>query len=171
MTAPGTAPEGPEGPEAQGGWGGITPERCAGELMEAVPLVMRFIRAEMRRRGGPSLSVVQFRALAFLDRHPGAPLSDVADHLGVARPTASTVVDRLVRQGLVVRAEDPRERRRVSLTLSAAGAQLLRQAREATRARVAEVLAGLPAEQLRTVAAAAALLARAFREVAGRDGR
>ena len=61
----------------------ITPELCAREVMETVPLVMRFIRMEMRSRRAPSLSVPQFRVLTFLSHKPGAPLSSVAEHLGV----------------------------------------------------------------------------------------
>jgi hypothetical protein len=60
----------------------ITPDLCAREVMETVPLVMRFIRTEMRSRRAPSLSVPQFRVLTFLSRRPGAPLSSVAEHLG-----------------------------------------------------------------------------------------
>ncbi len=42
--------------------------------MEAVPLVMRFIRADMRAINATDMSVPQFRTLAFLDRNPGASL-------------------------------------------------------------------------------------------------
>jgi hypothetical protein len=44
----------------------LTPELCAQEVMETVPLVMRFIRKEMRSRRAPSLSVPQLRVLTFL---------------------------------------------------------------------------------------------------------
>ncbi|HSB81119.1 MAG TPA: MarR family transcriptional regulator, partial [Candidatus Methylomirabilis sp.] len=95
----------------------VTPNACARTVMETVPLVMRFIRGEMRRQSAPLLSVPQFRALAFLHQRPGACLFAVADHLGVSRPTASTIIDRLVRRGLVARSVDPHERRRVILRL------------------------------------------------------
>src|SRR5215510_2417726 len=108
----------------------VTPVRqCAGEIMETVPAVMRFLRTEMRHHGTPFLSVPQFRVLVFLYRHPGASLSSVAEHLGVTCPTASVLVDRLVRRGLVDRTTYPQERRRVALTLTATGARHLQQAR------------------------------------------
>jgi hypothetical protein len=62
----------------------ITSNQCAREVMETVPLVMRFIHTEMRSRRAPLLSVPQFRVLTFLSGRPGAPLSSVAEHLGVA---------------------------------------------------------------------------------------
>jgi DNA-binding MarR family transcriptional regulator len=111
--------------------------------METIPAVMRFLRTEMRRHGTPFLSVPQFRVLVFLYRHPGTSLSSVADHLGVTCPTASVLVDRLVRRGLIDRTVYPQERRRIALVLTVIGAQHLQQAREAASVRVANLLASL----------------------------
>lgn len=140
----------------------LTPELCALEVMETVPLVMRFMRTQMRRHGPPTLSVPQFRVLRCLNRHPGVPLSFVADHLGVTRPTASNIVDRLVRHGLVNRAEDPRERRCVTLSLTDSGLRLLHQVHEATRDDVAGALSGLSPEQLVKVGEGLDLLGGVF---------
>ncbi len=145
----------------------VTPQTCAHAVIEAVPLVMRFIRAEMHRQAAPRLSVPQFRVLAFLHRHPGACLFAVADHLGVARPTASIMVDRLVRQGLVTRTEDPAERRRAVLRLTTSGARLFQQAREATRAWLANVLRGQSPLSLQQIAEGTSLLAAAFLTLEG----
>jgi DNA-binding MarR family transcriptional regulator len=144
----------------------LTPERCTREVMETVPLVMRFIRMEMRSRRAPSLSVPQFRVLTYLSRRPGVPLSRVAEHLGVARSTASATVDRLVRRKLVSRTSHPEERRSVVLTLTPAGADHLQHAREAASARMAKVLADLPAADLLRVTQGLTLLGSAFREIA-----
>jgi DNA-binding MarR family transcriptional regulator len=133
--------------------------------METIPLVMRFIRKEMRSRRAPSLSVPQLRVLTFLHHVPGAPLASVTEHLGVSRSTASAIVDRLVRRKLVNRTEDPQERRCVVLTLTPAGVQHLQQAREATSTRLAKVLAGLSAADLLHVTAGLTMLRRAFEEI------
>lgn len=137
---------------------GMTPDLCAREVMEGVPLVMRFIRAEMRQQGKPVLSVSQFRALVFLNLSPGAPLREVADYVGVTRPTASALVDRLVRDGLVDRVHHPRQRRQIMLTLTSKGAQLLEQTRAATRSRLASLLADLSPAQVRKIGEGMALL-------------
>ncbi|MBI3325984.1 MAG: MarR family transcriptional regulator [Nitrospinae bacterium] len=143
----------------------IALEISAREVMETVPLVMRFLRAEMRRERTRSLSVPQFRALVFLNQHPGTSLSSVADDLGVTRPTASALIDRLVRRGLVDRSEHPQERRHVVLALTPMGARHLQQGREAARARIASVLASLSAAELHKVAEGVALLGSAFKDV------
>lgn len=140
-----------------------TAEQCAGLVMENIPPVMRFIRAEMRRQGAPGFSMPQFRALAFLSHNPGSSLSSVADHLGVTLATASTTADRLVRHGLVERAAHPQERRRITLTLTDTGTDLLQQARAATRSKVARMLDEFSAEQLRQIVTGVNLLGEAFR--------
>jgi DNA-binding MarR family transcriptional regulator len=148
----------------------LTPDACAGTVMEMVPTVMRFIRTEMRRNRASVLSVPQLRALAFLDHSPGACLLHVADHLGVTTPTASVIVDRLVRRGLLLRSEDPRERRRLVLTLTPKGGRHLEQARSATRSWIADVLAPLPRPALRRIEEGINLLGSAFKQAIGSNG-
>jgi DNA-binding MarR family transcriptional regulator len=144
----------------------MPPELCAREVMETVALVMCFIRTEMRSHRAPALSVPQFRVLTFLSRRPGAPLSSVAEHLGVSRSTASATVDRLVRRQLVNRQTHPEERRSVVLTLTTAGMQHLQQVREEASTRMAKVLAGLSAADLLQVSRGLSLLGSAFKEIA-----
>jgi DNA-binding MarR family transcriptional regulator len=139
------------------------PDLAAGAVMDVVPIVMRFIRTEMRRHGAPALSVPQFRALNFLSHEPGASLSAVAEHLGVTLGTASSTAERLVQQGLIARAAHPTERRRITLTLTPAGDRLLQSARQATRDQVAAVLGELSEDELHRVADGLGLLGRAFK--------
>lgn len=143
----------------------LTPEECAAEVIDAVPLVMQFIRSEMRRQGDTNLlSVPQFRALRFLSQYPGASLSNLAEHLGVTRATASTIVERLVRRGLIQRVEHHQERRRNVHTLTPVGSEHLQQARDAARSRLAGVLAELPDTKLLQVAEGAMLLKDVFKD-------
>jgi DNA-binding MarR family transcriptional regulator len=136
----------------------ITPEQCATEVMETIPLVMQFLRTEMRSQNSPDLSVPQFRTLAFLNRHPGASLSDLAEHLGVSRATASAITERLVQRSLVDRRERPEERRHVVLKLTQAGSEYLQQIRKTTRAQIATIFANLSETQLQRVVEGLAIL-------------
>lgn len=140
-------------------------ERCAQEIVETVFLVVRFIRKEIQRNGALSLSLPQLRTLAFLSRCPGAGLSSLADDLGVTCPTASAIVNRLVRQGLVTRTDHPRERRCIVLTLTRAGSQSLRHARQVACSLVANVLAGRTSAELQKLRKELALLGDVFKGV------
>jgi DNA-binding MarR family transcriptional regulator len=142
---------------------GLTAEDCARVVMEVVPLAMRCIRGEFRRNRGADLSVPQFRVLAFLRRCPGACLFAVADHLGVARPTASVLVDRLVRRGLVARRRDPEERRQVVLQLTPAGVRQFERARHAARTWMASLLTSHSSERLGRITEGLTALAETFR--------
>lgn len=142
----------------------LTPDQCAAQVMEVVPKVMRFMRAEARRQQQPFLSLSQLRVLAFLERCPEASLSEVADYLDVSRSTMSAMIERLVQRSLVDRMEDPQERRRVILTLTTTGAEYLHQVCEVIRSQVAGVLANLSDTQLHQVMEGIALLGEAFED-------
>lgn len=120
---------------------------CATLLMEVVPLTMRYIRTEMRGHKMRGLSIPQFRTLVFLYRNRGASLSQVASEIGLTLPSASKIIDALVRRGLVIRTTSPNDRRYVSLKLSKLGSTTLKQARQGTEAHLAERIAELSAEQ------------------------
>lgn len=146
-----------------------SPERCARRILEVVPLVMRVIRREMRGAMGEKLSVPQFRVLAILGRQGGSSLSAVAEHLGVTGATASNMVDRLVRRGLVSREPDPAERRRVMLDLTAEGAAMLAHARTQARAYLAGRLSALDPAQLDQLLEGLASMAEALVPQAPRE--
>ena len=145
----------------------LTSEQCAADLMEAIHPIMQFIRTEMRNQRESSLSVPQFRLLAFLSRHPGSSLSEVAEHLGVTRATASAMTDRLVQRQLVDRAEDPQERRQIMLKLTEPGSDRLEQMRHTTRSQVAELLTALTAEELANISASLTTLGQVFKSANG----
>ena len=116
-------------------------------VLEVVPRVMRLIRAEMRGAARSSISVPQLRAMLFVRHHPGSSLSALAEHLGVGLASASTMVDRLVRQGLLTRVQDPAERRRVMLGLTPEGTRQLDTARRRASEALADALAACSADQ------------------------
>ncbi|WP_050023053.1 MarR family transcriptional regulator [Verrucomicrobium sp. BvORR034] len=117
-----------------------SPQDCAADLLEVVPLIMRGVRAEVRRDRTPELSMPQFRALSFVERHEGSTLTEVAQFLGLTLPTASKMMDGLVDAGYVQRAPDRRDRRKIKLHLSTEGQQIheaiLLQAREFLASRL-----------------------------------
>src|SRR5213595_3237017 len=88
-----------------------SPEDCAARLLEIIPAVMRTIRARMRQEASVELSVVQFRALARAVRTGGTSVSDIAEHVGLTLPSASKLVQVLVRRAYLRRSAHPADRR------------------------------------------------------------
>ncbi len=139
-----------------------TADECAQEILEVVPLVMRAIRAEMRSFRTPELTVPQFRTLAFLKHHSGASLSDAAEHIGLALPSMSKMIDGLVNRQMVNRDLSPYDRRYVTLALTELGQTTLQMAFDATQARLSELLATLPPAQRETISQAMQFLRPVF---------
>jgi DNA-binding MarR family transcriptional regulator len=126
-------------------------EGCAAAVIETAFDVVRLVRAEIHRSRPARLSLQQVRALGCVDRAAGASLSLVAEQLGLALPSASHLVDGLVRRGLLARRNDAADRRRIRLDLTARGTAALRRAMDLARTTVAERIAGLTASERRAV--------------------
>ncbi len=71
------------------------------------------------------LTVAELAALHLIDRHSELRVGEVASHLDITLPAASRVVTVLVDQDLVIRDEDPSDRRARVLRLSATGRSLI----------------------------------------------
>jgi DNA-binding MarR family transcriptional regulator len=123
-----------------------------------------FFRATRRARsraagplGGTPLTLPQYQLLEALRDEPELPVSELAASAGVASPTATRMLDGLVRDGLAVRTPCERDRRVVLVSLTETGREVVQEAARrvaAGRARVRDHLT--PAEQQQ----AAALLRR-----------
>jgi len=123
-----------------------------------------FFRATRRARGrsagplgGSGLSLAQYQLLEPLREAPELPVSELAASAGVAPPTATRMLDALVRDALVERTPSEHDRRVVLVSLTPAGREAVHAAAErvaGARARVRDRLT--PAEQEQ----AAALLRR-----------
>ena len=79
------------------------------------------------------LSMGQLRMLFALQACGTTSLVRVAERLGVGSPTASVLVDQLVRLGFVDRSEDATDRRRLLLSVSDRGDELLARLRQGRR--------------------------------------
>ena len=112
-------------------------------VLEITLLVTRLVTPEVRRLRPMRLSLSHTRALGFLDANPDADLSALADYVGLALPSTSTLIDGLTRRGLVVRRAAPNDRRRLRLRLTGSGKGALGTALAAARRVLDARFAGL----------------------------
>jgi len=139
-----------------------SPKDTARAVLDVAPLVMRTIRAEMRNAGTLNLSVPQFRTLGFVARNPQTSLSAVAEHIGLALPSMSKLVDGLVERKLVLRQSHSDDRRRITLELTARGDALLQSAHASTQTALAKRLSTLSESERATVVCAMQILQPLF---------
>src|SRR5208282_6087981 len=137
-------------------------DACAREVLDVVPAVMRFIRTEMRSHRALELSVAQFRSLVIIERAAGTSNAGVAAHLGLTPPSACKLIDGLASRGMVTRRESPGDRRRVTLEITAQGAQALASARKASQKSLSRLLGTLDAPEVSDVIRAMSALRRVF---------
>jgi DNA-binding MarR family transcriptional regulator len=135
---------------------------CAQHVLEVVPAVMRVIRQEMRRKTAAEMSVVQFRALALSDYRGGASVSELAEHIGLTMPSASKLIDGLVRRGYLRRRPDSTDRRKSILVATARGARAVELARRTTAKHLSGLLEAVPPEQLGAIEDAMSALRTVF---------
>jgi MarR family transcriptional regulator, organic hydroperoxide resistance regulator len=112
----------------------VSPRVDGGEVEAFSAGLDDFLRALRTARGRfnraplvPELSASQFHLLEPLATSPGPlPMSALADAAGVAPPTASRMIDGLVRRGIAKRTRtEEGDRRRVDVTLTAEGRKLV----------------------------------------------
>jgi len=78
------------------------------------------------------LSMSQIGAIFHIHRLGTCGVTDLGDHLGVTSAAASQLLERLVQQGLLLRTEDPNDRRVKQIVLTDQGRRVLK---ESLRAR------------------------------------
>lgn len=107
------------------------------------------------------LTLPQLKILLLLSMSGSASGRDLSGTLGVSLATMTGIVDRLVAQDLVIRGEDPRDRRVRRVQLSPIGHSLMEGILTAGNARMRRILNRLSVEELATVERATALVAAA----------
>jgi DNA-binding MarR family transcriptional regulator len=111
------------------------------------------------------LSMPQFYMLMRLYHKGGCGISDISSYLDVSAAAASQLVDRLVREGFLERAEDPHDRRAKQVTLSPKGRALIEKGIEVRNRWLEKLIPRLTAEQRQTVAVALGHLTEATRAI------
>lgn len=139
------------------------------QVQDAVEVVQDWIdrrqRAMFARLHGCGQSPAQLHVLGLLRDHGPVTLTQLAGRLGIAPPSASTIVDRMVEAGLVHRERGVADRRLVSLSLTPAGSQALSRASGGRRDRLERVLGQLSDSELADVVRLAARLDAAIAAV------
>lgn len=85
----------------------------------------------------------QLRILFRVRAHPGIDLRTLAEHMGISASAASQQVDKLVDRKLLLRKDDPGDRRRLSLELSERGHQATGEISRASRSYLESALSTL----------------------------
>ena len=121
----------------------------------------RLGRARMRDGlAGFDMTMPQIRTLYFLSRGPQR-MKDISDHLMRGMPSATSMIDRLVRKGYVERVPDPSDRRVVLCRITDTGREMLDRFSRMGAVRFEGLAESLTDDELNKIAPALDLLADA----------
>lgn len=104
------------------------------------------------------LSMSQLGALLHLHRAGSSGVTDLGEQLGVTSPAASQMLERLVRQELIVRLEDPSDRRVKQVILTDKGLQVLEESMRAHQDWLQVLAEGLSDSEKEAITAALQIL-------------
>jgi DNA-binding MarR family transcriptional regulator len=128
--------------------GPARPEPMLMYLVKQVELVIRARLDDIFRPIG--LTALQYTALTVLERHPDMTTAQLARHSFVAAQSMADMITTLTERGLIERHRDRADRRRLVVSLTLSGKDLLDRYRDEVWMLEARMLAGLrPAQILR----------------------
>jgi DNA-binding MarR family transcriptional regulator len=107
------------------------------------------------------LTMAQLKTLVAVQRAAGISVGELARQLSIGEPSASLLVEQLVRRDLAVRTPDPDDRRRVQVSASSLGEDLLTELRHGQQRSLAQWVADLDASDLDALACGLRALAEA----------
>jgi DNA-binding MarR family transcriptional regulator len=122
--------------------------------------VMRLARRMRAQRADTMLTLSQLAALATLDRHGALSPGELAAHEKISPPSMTRLLGVLESGGLVVRTAHPTDRRQVTLAVSPAGLELLKEDRRRRDVWLAQRLQDLDPDELAVLQQAAGILDR-----------
>ena len=122
------------------------------DLLDAAMQAQREVGHALHASADPAwlhldLTMAQLKAL-FVLADDALTVGQLADTLGIGKPAASILVERLVQLGLVARTEDAQDRRRALVSLTAEGSELATRLRQGGRDRLRAWLDQLDADDL-----------------------
>lgn len=134
-------------------------QQAVDDFWEVFPAYWHRVRGYIRQVAleGVGISVEQFHILRHVSQGRDT-VSQLADVKRISRPAISQAVQALVDKGLILRSRHSRDRRRIQLSLTRAGEDLLGSIFDQTRAWMKESFSKLPAADLEAISGALAAL-------------
>lgn len=112
----------------------------ADQINEVMPVMIKeFARRQANELYKGKITLPQFLVLDFLSRQAESKMTALARFMNVTTAAMTGIVDRLVRDGYIVRAGAPEDRRIIRVKLTAKGADLVKKINRERRQMVIEV--------------------------------
>lgn len=124
----------------------VTRSTVSFEIARLMPMIIQGVRLDFFVKRGTTQT--QFLVLMAIHGYGRCTMGTLAKRMQVRMPTATGVINRLVRNGLVRRFPHPADRRQVIVELTAKGQAFIRAFQRVIRLRWEEVLKSLRLKEL-----------------------
>ena len=113
-------------------------------LVEEIFKFSRFMKGQMSCDSAlMNLSMLQLQVLVFLKRNEPVQMSEIAKYFAIELPSATSLINKVTKMGLVERKADKHDRRLVLISLTKDGNALLQKAMEEKGKKITETLSYL----------------------------
>ncbi len=133
----------------------MAPVPMKDQLAYLIAILNRQFEADLTERLRPGgVPIEQFRILEVLDASEPRAMGEIAAQALIETPTLTKIIDKMTTEGLVYRAPDTHDRRRVLILTTPAGKALFKRLRgvaSAQEKRIVEVLETEKAAELKNL--------------------
>lgn len=135
---------------------------ATGQIIGSLFELNRIMRHRMAKLERPTdLNMHQMHALVTMQEHPRCTMSDVARYLHITQASATPLIARLVRSGLVQRHVDRKNRKLVRVSLTPRGTSELKKAMTLCHTHLRSIFSKIPAKDQKTMVAILTALLKA----------
>ena len=112
----------------------------ADKMNQVMPVIIKeFARRQANELYKGKITLPQFLILDFLHRQDESKMSALAHFMGVTTAAMTGIVDRLVRDGFVVRENQTEDRRIIKIKLTSKGAELVKKVNTQRRQMIIKI--------------------------------
>ncbi len=122
------------------------------KIIDSIFTFSRMLKEKMGAKSDiANLSMVQLQTLSFLSKNPKSAMRDIADFLHIELPSATNLIEKLVKLQFVERRLDAKDKRWVRISLTAKGKGLLVKAKKDRAKNMGKLLSRLSEEEKTTL--------------------
>lgn len=134
------------------------------QLISLIFTASRQIREREKGSEWPDpFSYLQLQTLSYVAEHKNPPMGNIAEHLRIALPSATSLINRLVKTKCLERTGDKDDRRIVRLAITPKGQKMLRRGFNEIRRRMEKILSRLNESDIKNLIQALKKLSESYK--------
>jgi len=122
------------------------------EVISRLFSMSRLIKESLKKDGGiDGVSFDHIKTFYFIKTEGNPTMKEVADYLGIAPPSATSLINPFVKRGLIKRHFDEKDRRIVRLSVTEKGEKIIEEGYKGIARRLGKILSKLSGRQIKNL--------------------